>query len=64
MTAKYKRFLIGFSVLTALAGFVTVVGYHFGSKPYHDVIFETNTLLVLLFIGSSKPPPRAVVIVP
>ncbi|MDN3609973.1 GGDEF domain-containing protein [Vibrio ostreicida] len=50
MTAKYKRFLIGFSVLTALAGFVTVVGYHFGSKPYHDVIFETNTLLVLLFI--------------
>ncbi|MCG9597479.1 GGDEF domain-containing protein [Vibrio sp. Isolate25] len=52
MIVRYKRFLSGFCVLSALAILVTAISYQTHPESYSDLLFETNTLLVLLFIYS------------
>ncbi|USD31214.1 MULTISPECIES: GGDEF domain-containing protein [Vibrio] len=52
MIVRYKRFLSGFCVLSGLAILVTAISYQTHPESYSDLLFETNTLLVLLFIYS------------
>ncbi|KJY94178.1 GGDEF domain-containing protein [Vibrio neptunius] len=50
MIVKYKRFLSGFCVLSGLAILVTTISYQTNPESYSDLLFEANTLFVLLFI--------------
>ncbi|NOH63254.1 GGDEF domain-containing protein [Vibrio sp. RE88] len=52
MIVRYKRFLTGFCVLSGLAILVTTISYQTNPESYSDLLFEANTLFVLLFIYS------------